>query len=68
MYDLVEEISSKDLEHLEDALEHVADKQMELKLEQQELAALKEDVNEYKEVSRSQPLKGSVGHNPLRGQ
>ena len=48
---MVEEISSEDLEQLEDALEQVAEKQMELKLEQQELAALKEDVQEYQEVS-----------------
>ena len=57
---MVEEISSEDLEQLEDALELVAEKQMELKLEQQELAALKEDVQEYQEVSRSS--RRSVGH------
>jgi len=53
LYDIVEEISSKDLEHLEDALEQVADEKKGLKLEQQDLDALKEDVHEYHEVSRS---------------
>ena len=58
LYDtVVEEISSKDLEHLEDALEQVADEKKGLKLEQQDLDALKEDVHEYHEVSRSQPHK-----------
>ena len=49
VYDMIEEITSEDLEQLEDALEQAAEKQMELKLEQQELAALKEDVQDYQE-------------------
>lgn len=44
-----EEIHSKDLEQIEDILEHVADKQMEMKKQVEELEALKEDFIEYKE-------------------
>ena len=45
-----EEIDSKDLEQIEDILEHAADKQMEMKKQVEELEALKEDFIEYKEV------------------
>lgn len=44
-----EEIDSKDLEEIENLLEHVADKKMEMTKEFEELEALKEDFSEYKE-------------------
>lgn len=45
-----EEIDSKDLEEIENLLEHVADKKMEMTKEFEELETLKEDFSEYKEV------------------
>ena len=45
-----EEINSKDLEQIEDLLEHVAESKQGMKKEVDELKALKEDISEYKEV------------------
>lgn len=53
--EMAAEIHSTDLEQIEDALEHVAHKKMDLKIEVEELKTLKEDVSDYKEV-RSQAV------------
>ena len=49
--DMEEAISKKELEEIEEVLEHVAEERMSMMLEQDELETLKEDVSEYKEVS-----------------
>ncbi len=46
----VEEILTKDFEDIEEALEKVAEERMSMKLEEEDLQTLKEDVSEYKEV------------------
>ena len=51
----LEEISTKDLEELEEVLEKVAEEKLDKKVEDEELRELKEDVEAYKVVSmRSQ--------------
>ena len=45
-----EEISSKELEELEEVLEKVADERSEKQRQQLELETLKQDVEEYQEV------------------
>jgi len=47
--DKEEELSSYDIEQLEDVLEKIAEEK-KIRLDQSELDALKEDVDEYKEV------------------
>ncbi len=49
MRETVKEISSEDLEKVEDIIEKVAEEK-QISLEEEELHALKEDVQEYKEV------------------
>jgi cell shape-determining protein MreC len=44
------EIDSGDLERIEDLLDHVIESRKELKKEEEELEALKEDITEYREV------------------
>lgn len=45
-----DEISQKDLQVIEDVLTKVVDTKAKMEIEKQELAELKEDVNDYKEV------------------
>ena len=47
----LEEISTKDLEELEEVLEKVAEEKLDKKVEDEELRELKEDVEAYKVVS-----------------
>ena len=44
----------KELEEVEEALEAVSDERRSMKLEQEELDMLKQDVSEYTEVRRGQ--------------
>lgn len=44
-----EELTTLEIEQLEDVLEHIAEEK-KINLDQTELAALKEDVDEYQEV------------------
>jgi hypothetical protein len=46
------EIDSGDLERIEDLLDHVIESRKELKKEEEELEALKEDITEYREVKK----------------
>lgn len=49
-------ITKKELEEVEEVLEQVAEERMSMKIEQDELEALKEDVSEYKEVGKEMKL------------
>ena len=49
-YRVFEEISSKDLEELEEVLEKVAEEKLDKKAESEDLRELQEDVEAYKVV------------------